>query len=96
MEIIVKPLSIDLLDDFLYYFDNIGFTDNPEWSVFTDTNSMDPVIDSTSNAIEIIPKQAEDIHVGDIVAYQSKYNSLDLMICHSPRNYPPNSTSKCL
>ena len=33
MEIIVKPLSIDLLDDFLYYFDNIGFTDNPEWSV---------------------------------------------------------------
>jgi len=46
---------------------------NPEWSIFTNTKSMDPVIDSTSNAIEIIPKNENDIHVGDIVAYESKY-----------------------
>lgn len=46
---------------------------NPEWAMFTDTNSMDPVLDSESNAIEIIPKSESDIEVGDIVAYQSKY-----------------------
>ena len=47
--------------------------DNPEWAIYTDTNSMDPVIDSTSNAIEIIPKSTEDIHIGDIVAYNSEF-----------------------
>ena len=46
---------------------------NPEWSIFTNTKSMDPVIDSTSNAIEIIPRSKNDIHVGDIAAYESKY-----------------------
>jgi signal peptidase I len=46
---------------------------NPEWSVFTDTKSMDPLIDSQSNAIEVIPQSENDIKVGDIVAYQSKY-----------------------
>ncbi len=46
---------------------------NPEWSIFTDTKSMDPVIDSSSNAIEIVPKSEKDVHLGDIVAYESKY-----------------------
>ncbi len=46
---------------------------NPEWSVFTDTKSMDPLIDSQSNAIEVIPQSEKDIQVGDIVAYESKY-----------------------
>lgn len=45
----------------------------PLWAIFTDTNSMDPVIDSTSKAIEATPKSEADINVGDIVAYQSKY-----------------------
>ena len=44
--------------------------EKPEWAIYTDTNSMDPLIDSTSNAIEIIPKTKEDIHLGDIVAYE--------------------------
>jgi len=46
---------------------------NPEWATFTDTNSMDPIFDYGSHAIEIIPKGPEDIHVGDIVSYKSKY-----------------------
>jgi len=33
MKLEIKPLKIELLDDFLYYFDNIGFADNPDWSV---------------------------------------------------------------
>lgn len=46
---------------------------NAKWAVFTDTKSMDPVIDSTSKAIQIIPENEKDIHVGDIVAYKSSY-----------------------
>ena len=46
---------------------------NPQWAIFTDSKSMDPVIDSTSKAIEIVPKSEQAIHVGDIVAYQSRY-----------------------
>lgn len=47
--------------------------DNPEWSSFTDTNSMDPVLDKGANAIHIIPQKPSEINIGDIVAYKSKY-----------------------
>ena len=42
-----------------------------EWAGFTDTNSMDPVIDEGSNAIQVVPTTPEEIHVGDIVSYRS-------------------------
>jgi ribosomal protein S18 acetylase RimI-like enzyme len=32
MDIIIKPLSPDLLDDYLFFFDNMTFTENPDWS----------------------------------------------------------------
>ncbi|MFH1511240.1 MAG: hypothetical protein ABIF10_06105 [Candidatus Woesearchaeota archaeon] len=48
---------------------------NAEWATFTDTKSMDPVIDFRSNAIEVVPAKPEDIHLGDIVSYESKYAS---------------------
>ena len=38
---------------------------------YSNTNSMDPLIDEHSTGLEIIPKSKEDIHVGDIIAYQS-------------------------
>ena len=44
-----------------------------EWATFSDTNSMDPLIDMGANAIEIIPKTEADIHVGDVVSYESEY-----------------------
>ena len=44
-----------------------------EWASFTNTNSMDPVLDETANAIEVIPKSNEGIHVGDIISYNSEY-----------------------
>ena len=40
------------------------------WARFADSNSMDPVFDSTANSIEIIPQSPDDIHVGDIIAFQ--------------------------
>jgi ribosomal protein S18 acetylase RimI-like enzyme len=32
MELIIKSLTSNLIDDFLDYFENVGFTDNPEWN----------------------------------------------------------------
>ena len=45
--------------------------DNPQWARFTDTNSMDPVLDKEANAIEIIPQSTADIYVGDIISYEN-------------------------
>jgi signal peptidase I len=41
-----------------------------------DTNSMDPVLDVESTAIEITPKSADELYVGDIVSYQSGSNTI--------------------
>lgn len=49
--------------------------ENALWSRFTDTNSMDPVIDKGANTIQIIPRNEADIHIGDIVSYKSEYAS---------------------
>jgi hypothetical protein len=46
-----------------------------EWATFTDTNSMDPVIDFGTNAIEIVPKNESEINVGDIISYKTEYAS---------------------
>lgn len=40
-----------------------------QWSTFTDTNSMDPVIDKGTNAIQLPPESPDDIEVGDIISY---------------------------
>ncbi len=42
---------------------------DPKWARFTDTNSMDPVLDTGANAIEITPKSPDEIKPGDIVSY---------------------------
>jgi len=41
-----------------------------QWAKFTDSNSMDPAIDSDSNALEVVPLSYEDIHIGDIISYE--------------------------
>jgi hypothetical protein len=43
--------------------------DDPQWAAFSDTNSMDPVLDAGHNAIEVVPKTMDEIEVGDIVSY---------------------------
>ena len=52
---------------------------NVIWAEFTDTKSMDPVFDSTSHALEIVPKQASDINVGDIISYNSPYSEYPII-----------------
>jgi hypothetical protein len=44
-----------------------------EWATFTDSNSMDPVLDIGANALEYVPKSADEICLGDIVSYHSQY-----------------------
>jgi hypothetical protein len=39
------------------------------WAKFADTNSMDPFLDSGTNAIEIKPQNPDQIQPGDIIAY---------------------------
>ncbi|MBC8500815.1 MAG: hypothetical protein ISS25_02055 [Nanoarchaeota archaeon] len=46
---------------------------NPQWAEFIDTNSMDPIIDEYANSIQIIPIEQEEVHIGDIVSYESEY-----------------------
>lgn len=71
----IKPRQISVYNDRI-----VIKVKNPEWAIFTNTKSMDPVIDSTANALEIIPESEEEIHTGDIVAYESKYK--DGIITH--------------
>lgn len=66
-----------ITEDQIYVYQDkiiIEFAD-AEWATFTDTNSMDPVIDAGANAIEYVPKTWDEICVGDIVSYESKYAS---------------------
>jgi len=45
--------------------------DDPIWSSFTDSNSMDPLLDIGANGIEIKPDSEDDIHIGDVISYHS-------------------------
>ena len=50
--------------------------DDPQWSSFTDTNSMDPFLDDGVNAIEIKPRFPSEIQRGDVVSYSSNEGSI--------------------
>jgi ribosomal protein S18 acetylase RimI-like enzyme len=61
MEITIKPLSSDLIDDYLFFFDNIVFTENPGWSKcycysfhFTGTDDQWNKEDNRSSVIKLI------------------------------------------
>jgi len=49
------------------------------WAKFTNTNSMDPVLDEHANAIEVIPTSYEEIHTGDIVSYSSSFSDSSII-----------------
>src|SRR4030042_68206 len=71
---IASPLDRILEDEILVTNKKVVLNiQGAEWASFTDTNSMDPVIDAGAHAIEIIPKSEDEIGVGDIVAYESEY-----------------------
>ena len=44
--------------------------ENVSWASFTDTNSMDPVLDEGANTLEISPAGPESVQEGDIISYR--------------------------
>ena len=50
--------------------------ENAKWAKFTDTDSMLPFLDENSNAIEVIPRNENDIKIGDIVSYRAFTNDI--------------------
>ena len=54
---------------------------NPSWSTFTDTNSMDPVIDVGANTIRI-RTPCDELTVGDIISYQHEQGIIIHRIVH--------------
>ena len=43
--------------------------DDPQWAVFEDTNSMDPVLDSGAHGLQRVPEHPDELHVGDIISF---------------------------
>ncbi len=67
-----SPSDIIKKENIHIYADRIVIdVDGPEWATFADTNSMDPVIDIGSNALQIVPQNESQIQVGDIISYNS-------------------------
>jgi len=64
----IKESQIHVYDDYVV----IDVSD-PEWSTFTDTNSMDPFLDKGANAIHIVPQDEDELQVGDVVAYEPSF-----------------------
>jgi len=67
----------------LVYSDEIVIDlENAVWATFTDTNSMDPVLDKGANAIQVVPKSPSEIKVGDIVSYDSRIGPVIHRVVH--------------
>ena len=48
--------------------------ENATWVSYSNTNSMDPIIDSTANGIEIPVTENTTLEIGDIVSYKADWN----------------------
>lgn len=46
------------------------------WAGFTNTNSMDPLLDEDANAIEVKPTNPQSIDVGDVISYHTTYGTV--------------------
>lgn len=66
----LSPSSRVTEEQVLVFSDHIRIqVKNAQWATFTDTNSMDPLIDAGANALQVIPDHPDEIHVGDVITY---------------------------
>lgn len=73
-----QPSPADRIDPSqIHIYPNKVVIDIPDAyiSAFTDTNSMEPVIDIEANALQIKPQSKEEIRVGDIISYNTNSKS---------------------
>lgn len=54
----------------------IKLDEEVRWARYTDTNSMDPLLDEGANGFEIIPKSSDDIELGDVIAYKHEKGTI--------------------
>lgn len=52
---------------------------NAQWASYTNTKSMSPVLDIGANGIEIVPESEDELHIGDIVAYEKKWGNIPVI-----------------
>lgn len=70
----LSPQDIVKEDQIHIYQDRIVIdVENAAWAKFTDTNSMDPLFDQGTNALQIIPKNESQINVGDIISFTTTF-----------------------
>lgn len=76
--------SDTISEDQIWIYDDYAIINVPGLSLakYADTNSMDPVLDSEANGLEIVPSSPDDIHVGDIVAYRYGEDEEKNLIVH--------------
>lgn len=53
---------------------------NVQWAAYADTHSMEPVLKAGATGLELIPNSENDIHVGDVVAYEADWS--DGLVVH--------------
>ena len=58
-------------EDQIHIYSDYIILDIPgaQWATFTNSDSMAPVLDKGTQALQIVPRTPEDIHLGDIVSY---------------------------
>jgi len=63
--------SDHITPDMIHVYDDVVLIDleGTRWSSFTDTNSMDPLLDEYSNGLERVPASPDELDVGDVVSY---------------------------
>lgn len=49
---------------------------NAEWSEFTNTHSMEPLLGVSVNGLEIKPRTEAEVNIGDVVAYNSSIGAI--------------------
>lgn len=78
---VISP-SNHIAKDQIHVYDDRIIIDlkNAQWAEFTDTNSMDPVLDAEANSFEIVPTSEDQINKGDIISY--KPESFNGLIVH--------------
>lgn len=68
-----KPSPIDrIMDKQILVYNSMVVLNvsGVEWTKYTDTNSMDPLLDDTANGLEIRPETEKDITIGDVIVYE--------------------------
>lgn len=78
IERISPKIRINLSEVHLYKNKIVIDVNNPSYATFTDTNSMDPVLDAGMIGLKITPKSSKDIYIGDIITFKKG----DSLICH--------------